>query len=168
MRTLILLALGLVYSVSGFARGPVYQLEVALDAPSSHALYDALAIVERQVNGHRVKRVSFDLGERGLGHAIRIKCARNYKESYCKVKVEWPHEFSSGQTLTVPQWMAEALTSAIRMTRRTDLGEWWRSFESSDGRFGVLCEQVYTPSDLPFYTRCQVRLVRMPWDSRER
>lgn len=162
MSAFIVSALLLVCSFPVFAG----ELQVTLDMPSSYALYNALHVKEAQrKHGVVVKRLVLTQGKQGDGHALGIGCYRNPKDYYCKVALQWPRQFQSGQVLTMPQWMAEAITSSIQMNRRADLGEWWKGFESSDGRFGVLCEQVYTPSDLPFWTHCQVRLVRMPWDA---
>lgn len=139
------------------------ELRLTLNTHDSERLYLALHTIGiEEGDGVVAKRIVFDQGTPGDGVVMHFACLAKPRWTECEIRLESPDALAQGELISLPQWMAEGLVSQIDLDPRTDLGPTWKGFDSHDGRFSLVCEQVFTPTDLPIYTSCTTRMGKKP------
>lgn len=158
-------SVALIFAVIGLSHAlaedkPTYYLHTQLAGEDAVALFKVMHIqptlVGEGADSYSQKKMIIE--SKSEGFALGLDCRMRENARSCKVTLKSAVEVASGKTLRASQLFSEALVSALRLEPNAEMGEGWSSFESSGRELGVWCEQVYTPTDLPFYTNCLLRL----------
>ena len=138
-----------------------YTLSTKLSGEDAGALFKVMRVSTTQVGegeGSYAQKKML-IGTENSEYALSLDCRARENYRACAVVLKSASSLQSGAVLQGSQVFSEALVSALKLEPRPKLGEGWSAYESSGGEFGIWCEQIYTPTDLPMYTHCSLRIV---------
>jgi hypothetical protein len=65
-------------------------------------------------------------------------------------------ELKDGATISFPEAFSQGLVSGLSLLARPQLGQDWSGLDFST--FRLACQKIFSPSDLPVYTACNLSL----------